>query len=70
MTKTKAKAHYQVQVEETDNTLRDCGDALSQKRLAVKIARHLAKNCPHGAANYLVFNNRTELFCFVAKVEG
>ena len=59
---------YQVQVEELDNTLVDCGSPYSTKREATRIAKHLAKNCPQGATNYLVFDNRADIFVFTTRV--
>lgn len=61
-------ARYQVQAEESDCSLTDCGEPHASKRNAVRVARHLARTCPHNTLNYLVFDNREESFVFVAKV--
>ncbi|MCW5736336.1 MAG: hypothetical protein KIS73_19565 [Enhydrobacter sp.] len=62
-------ARYQVQTEERDCSLTVCGEPYSRKSEAARIARHLAKNAALGARNFLVFDNRTELFVFTAKVK-
>jgi len=59
---------YQVQAEESDCSLTDCGYTVSSKAAAVRIARHLARNCKHNTLNYLVFDNRAEVFVFTARV--
>lgn len=59
---------YQVQVEERDCSLFDCGKPYSRKAEAVRIARHLARNAALGARNFLVFDNKAESFVFTATV--